>query len=168
MSLPPAAMSLSLPRSKVATTPSSAKKRASLARNACASRPPPGWAPVPRAAGIGVVSASATSSGVILRMIGPSSIRTGRGGCVRTILPASLPRYFAKSASEAICTRTTSAVTSPFVPGDHSWRSDERLRLRLDEVGGELHERPALAEFPPLLMDVGQAPLGELLHRPLA
>ena len=49
----------------------------------------------------------------------PSSIVTSRSGCVRTILPASLPRYLSKSASVSICTRTTSAVTVPFVPGDH-------------------------------------------------
>ena len=47
-------------------------------------------------------------------------MRTRRAGCVRTIFPASVPRYFAKSASFAICTRTTSAVTGPFVPDDHS------------------------------------------------
>ena len=35
-------------------------------------------------------------------------------------MPSSLPRYFSKSASFAICTRTTSAVTVPFVPGVHA------------------------------------------------
>ena len=53
-------------------------------------------------------------------MNGPSSMRTLRSGCVRTIFPASLPLYFAKSASFEIWTRTTSPVIVPFVPDDHS------------------------------------------------
>ena len=53
------------------------------------------------------------------RTNGPSSIRTSRAGCVRTILPLSVPRYFWKSASFSICTRATSATTTPFVPGVH-------------------------------------------------
>ena len=59
------------------------------------------------------------SCSVIRRTIGPSSMATGRAGCVSTIFPASLPRYFSKSRSESICTRTTSAVTTPLVPGVH-------------------------------------------------
>jgi hypothetical protein len=42
------------------------------------------------------------------------------------------------------------------------------LHLRLDEAGVEPHQRPALAELPALLMDAGQAPLLEPVHRPLA
>jgi len=46
--------------------------------------------------------------------------------------------------------------------------TDERLDLRLDQVRGEPHQRPAFAEAPALLVDIGQPPRAELLHRPLA
>ena len=101
-------------------------------------------------------------------MIGPSSMRTLRAGCASTILPASLPRYFSKSASFAICTRTTSAVIGtvrarrPFLR-----EADQRLNLRLDEMRAEPNQRPAFAEAPALLVDVRESPLAERLHRPL-
>jgi hypothetical protein len=44
----------------------------------------------------------------------------------------------------------------------------ERLDLRLDHVRGEADERPSLAEGPAFLVNIGQPPFAELLHRPLA
>ncbi len=66
-----------------------------------------------------MVRASSRSLSVILRMNGPSSMRTARAGCVRTILPFSVPRYFSSPASSVASTRTTSATTAPLVPDDH-------------------------------------------------
>ena len=45
---------------------------------------------------------------------------------------------------------------------------DDRLNLRLDEMRAEAHERPSLAERPPLLVHACEAPLAEPRHRPLA
>src|SRR5580765_1987581 len=51
-------------------------------------------------------------------------------------------------------TRITSPLIVPFVDGEN--------------VRGEPLDTPALPERPSLLMHVGEAPLGEALHRPLA
>ena len=109
------------------------------------------------------------SLSVIRRMIGPSSIRTRRAGCASTILPASLPRYFREVG-------LVGDLHADDVGGDRPLRArrpllreaDQRLDLRLDQMRAEPHQRPALAEAPALLVDVGQPPLAELLHRPLA
>jgi hypothetical protein len=47
-------------------------------------------------------------------------------------------------------------------------KPDERLDLRRDQVGAEPLERPAPSEVPVLAMDVREAPLRHLLHRPRA
>src|SRR5690349_20305253 len=46
---------------------------------------------------------------------------TGRSPDRSTILPASWPLYFAKSASVFASKYTTSLVTAPFVDGDHAF-----------------------------------------------
>ena len=118
---------------------------------------PPGPPPPARdCAGTGVVIASAMSSSFMRSTMRPSSMRTARAGCVRTILPCSLPLYLSKSAALAIGARTTSACTVPFVLGVQDFgQADDRHHLRLDHVRVEAHELPSLAERPRLLVHAG-------------
>ena len=105
----------------------------------------------------------------IRRMIGPSSMRTR----ARRLRQHDLAGELAAIFREVGLVRDLHADD---VGGDGALRArrpllreaDERLHLRLDQVRAEAHERPAFAEPPALLVDVGQPPLGELLHRPLA
>ena len=81
------------------------------------------------------------------RMNGPSSMRTARAGCVRTILPFSVPRYFSKSASVVgLHAHDVGDDRALGARRPRSGKADERLDLRLDQVRAEANERPALAE----------------------
>ena len=158
--LPPATNTSSLPRSRMASGFSLKRNSLSFFSKPAVSR---GGGV---AAGIGVVFASRMSMSLILRTTNPSSIGTGRAGCMRRIRPASLPRYAAKSASESICTRTTSPVTLPDVPADQAFGYPIRgctfgsTRCALNRTSDQPF--PNGHRFP---MNVCQSPFGELLHR---
>jgi hypothetical protein len=73
---------------------------------------------------VGDVSAAILASSASLRRVanGVSTGLTSRiSALVNTILPASLPRNFSRSASVFASKCTTSAVTAPFVDGDHAF-----------------------------------------------